>query len=56
MIALQALTDYAFRTRLLDITNITVIVDMPIIDFKKYIHIGNSSFLQPSAIEVSQEM
>ncbi|XP_075233181.1 CD109 antigen-like isoform X2 [Lycorma delicatula] len=52
VVAMQALTEYAFRTRLLDITNISVKMNIPNIDFKKQIHIGNSSFAQPSVIEI----
>lgn len=50
------MTEYAFRARLLDITDISVAIEMSAVgNLKHNLHIGNSSFQQPEEIKVSRK-
>uniref|UniRef100_A0A1B6EA02 Alpha-2-macroglobulin domain-containing protein n=1 Tax=Clastoptera arizonana TaxID=38151 RepID=A0A1B6EA02_9HEMI len=54
-VAFQAFTEYAFRARLQDITDISVAVDMTAEGNRKHkMHIGNSSFQQPEIIKLNK--
>jgi hypothetical protein len=53
VIALQALTEYAFRARLKDITDLAITLELPsTAGFKKTIHIDNETFSDLHMFEV----
>ena len=53
MIALQALTEYAFRARLKDITDISITLEIPsTAGFRKTVHVDNTSFSDLQMFEV----
>lgn len=54
MVALQALTEYAFRARLLTLTNIHVTLETPSSgDVRHLLRLTNTSAEQPAIYEVS---
>jgi hypothetical protein len=54
VIALQALTEYAFRARLKDITDMSITLELPsTAGFRKTVHIDNTSFTDIHTFEVS---
>jgi hypothetical protein len=53
VIALQALTEYAFRGRLKDITDMSITLELPsTAGFRKTVHIDNTSFTDIQMFEV----
>ena len=57
MIALQALTEYAFRARLKDITDISITLEIPsTAGFRKTVHVDNTSFSDLQMFEVGHIM
>ena len=53
MIALQALTEYAFRARLKDITDVSITLEVPsTAGFRKTVHVDNTSFSDLQMFEV----
>lgn len=57
MIALQALTEYAFRARLKDITDVSITLDIPsTAGFRKTVHVDNTSFSDLQMFEVGHIM
>lgn len=53
MIALQALTEYAFRARLKDITDVSIALELPsTAGFRKTVHVDNTSFSDLQMFEV----
>ncbi|GLH03267.1 Uncharacterized protein GBIM_09200 [Gryllus bimaculatus] len=51
-IGLQALTEYAFRARLLAVTEMSVTVDMPSSELSTSLHVGNMSLGSEQTLEV----
>lgn len=57
MIALQALTEYAFRARLKDITDMSITLEVPsTAGFRKTVHVDNASFSELQMFEVGHIM
>jgi len=53
VIALQALTEYAFRARLKDITDVSITLEIPsTAGFRKTVHVDNTSFSDLQMFEV----
>lgn len=53
MIALQALTEYAFRARLKDITDLAITLELPsTAGSRKTVHVDNKSFSDRQMFEV----
>jgi hypothetical protein len=53
VIALQALTEYAFRARLKDMTDMSITLELPsTAEFRKTVHIDNTSFTDIQILEV----
>jgi hypothetical protein len=53
VIALQALTEYAFRARLKDITDMSITLELPsTAGFRKTVHVDNTSFSDLQMFEV----
>lgn len=54
VIALQALTEYAFRSRILELTNVNILVTVPTSNEKKHrFHLGNSSTNKYNSIPIN---